>query len=462
MLRNDVLTLGKKELNNLEIPHTHMSGSRIDEKKSIPAVSSKPSARSGMMSKIKHQHTAAEGVEVAHIARYPMCQEEKFSRYTFVTSLKQLQIAIHKAQPGELIELDKGIYHLDEGIASAPTTDETQSELVPFNNEFNINLSFIWNKSFLKQNREIEEKIDDSVDIPSRILGLDKPSMDASQAIDSSPDQTTPSSGSILLGLVHRLLKYPTMTQSTMEPSDDVPIHGQDVEDSKKTLDSLDSQAGQDSEARPDSATRLNNHSIPTLRIPSIEGVPFNQTISTSEPTFSPSAEESSEVDCSPLELGNKQSSPPQEDLTTIYESIDLKQSHILPEITSSPPVPEKSSDDEQNSDEGGEYSNYVVPDPDQMDPNPPNEINGAIQGPWNPPTVLIQDVHGTVDLPITICGPRSAVLDGFDGQHFASAALRLIRSSYVRVKGFTLQNALKGKSKLVVFTCCLSSLART
>lgn len=70
----------------------------------------------------------------------------------------------------------------------------------------------------------------------------------------------------------------------------------------------------------------------------------------------------------------------------------------------------------------------------------------GPRPGPWVAPSGFIDNLHGTEEDPITLCGPKTAVFDGSNGDGgLAAAALRVVRSSHVVVKGFTLQNALKG-----------------
>lgn len=70
----------------------------------------------------------------------------------------------------------------------------------------------------------------------------------------------------------------------------------------------------------------------------------------------------------------------------------------------------------------------------------------GSRPGPWVSPSGFIDNLHGTEEDPITLCGPKTAVFDGSNGDRgLAAAALRVVRSSHVVVKGFTMQNALKG-----------------
>jgi len=77
--------------------------------------------------------------------------------------------------------------------------------------------------------------------------------------------------------------------------------------------------------------------------------------------------------------------------------------------------------------------------------PNDPSKPSRPTQG-WVTPTGTIDNVHGTIEEPITLCGPKTAVFDGSNGNGgLAAAALRVVKSSNVRVVGFTLQNALKG-----------------
>lgn len=64
---------------------------------------------------------------------------------------------------------------------------------------------------------------------------------------------------------------------------------------------------------------------------------------------------------------------------------------------------------------------------------------------PWVAPNGFIYGVHGTEKNPIILCGPSSAVFDGSDGDRLISAAIRIVKSSHLVIKGFTLQNALKG-----------------
>ena len=47
----------------------------------------------------------------------------------------------------------------------------------------------------------------------------------------------------------------------------------------------------------------------------------------------------------------------------------------------------------------------------------------------------MIDGLHGTKEHPITLCGPTSAVFDGSDGKKLASASIRVVRSSHIRIK---------------------------
>ena len=86
------------------------------------------------------------------------------------------------------------------------------------------------------------------------------------------------------------------------------------------------------------------------------------------------------------------------------------------------------------------------IQDPTVPKPSPSPRPDGPSKGPWVAPSGFIDNLHGTAEEPITLCGPKTAVFDGSNGDSgLSSAAMRVIRSSYVRVKGFTLQNALKG-----------------
>lgn len=115
------------------------------------------------------------------------------------------------------------------------------------------------------------------------------------------------------------------------------------------------------------------------------------------------------------------------------------------------PPAPVKSEvpDVEYENDryEFDDLEDYtVIEDDSSTSPRPDGKPPGARPGPWIAPSGFIDNVHGTKEDPITLCGPKTAVFDGSNGDRgLAAAALRVIRSSHVVVKGFTLQNALKG-----------------
>ena len=123
------------------------------------------------------------------------------------------------------------------------------------------------------------------------------------------------------------------------------------------------------------------------------------------------------------------------------------------------PARPPKNDEKPASASFGGKpHSDINLPEIDTEDrddyevapaPGPPKPINkptGPRPGPWVAPSGFIDNLHGTEEAPITLCGPKTAVFDGSNGNGgLAAAALRVIRSSNVVVKGFTLQNALKG-----------------
>lgn len=73
-------------------------------------------------------------------------------------------------------------------------------------------------------------------------------------------------------------------------------------------------------------------------------------------------------------------------------------------------------------------------------------DVEGAAAAPGPASEATIFNKHGTPIAPITICGPAEAVLDGTAPTGgFADYALRLAQSSFVRVAGLSLRNALRG-----------------
>jgi hypothetical protein len=98
---------------------------------------------------------------------------------------------------------------------------------------------------------------------------------------------------------------------------------------------------------------------------------------------------------------------------------------------------------------------NYNLGD-GQIDPDLPNtggqeeddddEDNG-------PPTMAtsgtIDGRIGTKEQPIIFCGTQGGTtIDGADSVEYAYVGIRVLKSQYVRLAGFTIQNAMKGKDK--------------
>ncbi|KAG7671327.1 hypothetical protein Ndes2526B_g02180 [Nannochloris sp. 'desiccata'] len=66
------------------------------------------------------------------------------------------------------------------------------------------------------------------------------------------------------------------------------------------------------------------------------------------------------------------------------------------------------------------------------------------------------ENKKGTKKRPITLCGPRSAILDGKDDKN--NYVLRIYKSSYINIAGITVQNGLKGIIMQTVDHCKIDS----
>ena len=107
------------------------------------------------------------------------------------------------------------------------------------------------------------------------------------------------------------------------------------------------------------------------------------------------------------------------------------------PSPSPSPPPPTPSPPPPSPKQDAITVPNEVIPKP-TVTPQPRPQAVAPIA------TVL--NLHGTPEAYITICGPKTAVFDGTQGQNmWFGHAFRVVDSSYIRVSGFTFQNALKG-----------------
>jgi hypothetical protein len=70
-----------------------------------------------------------------------------------------------------------------------------------------------------------------------------------------------------------------------------------------------------------------------------------------------------------------------------------------------------------------------------------PGKYSSVIKG-GNYRHLWFQNKKGTKERPITLCGPRSAVLDGSSARNYV---MRIYKSSYINIAGITVQNGLKG-----------------
>ena len=85
---------------------------------------------------------------------------------------------------------------------------------------------------------------------------------------------------------------------------------------------------------------------------------------------------------------------------------------------------------------------------------NEPDPSEGYGQDDTGPPVVAtsgtINGLVGTPQKPIIFCGSQDGtIIDGADSIKYAFNAIRILKSQYVHVSGFTTQNVMKGKNQI-------------
>lgn len=322
-----------------------------------------------------------------HPAQYEMCQGIPFKRYKFVKSMKEMNRALDSAKPGDLIEVKSGVYYQGSGPGS--------SSLIP-------------------PSLPVEER---GSAISPRIDPRNKKKPPIKSLLGAQTDAKDLGSLGQLGDLDDREVPQPP---SDAPPGIDM---GEVVDPSlaelydvySQTLDDIlqDLYDEQLAEAAP---------------LPAPAAAPSKPETSNKKP--------GSQAEGKPpkgeADAGKKPGSRPGAD-TISFPEMEIDEDRF------------ESYYDEDEAEEvpGDDYRPpSKAPKPDNAKPDAPKPARGS----WVAPSGTIDNVHGTFEDPITLCGPKTAVFDGSNGDGgLAAAALRVVRSSNVKVVGFTLQNALKG-----------------
>ena len=327
-----------------------------------------------------------------HPARYEICQGIPFKRYKFVKSMEEMNRALDSAKPGDLIEVKSGVYYQGSGPGA--------SSLIPPSLSVEERGSAISPRIDPRNKKKPPIKSLLGAQMGAADLG-DLGDMDAEDGIDGpKPPLEGPreTDGEELVDMSFAEL-YDVYSQML----DD---HLQDLYDEELAEAApLPAPAAASDKPRPEK-----------LR-------PDKPRPSNKKPgSKSPEKPSKGQADA-----GETPDTRPGVDIIS------------LPEIETDEDRFESYYDEDEAEEVPGDVARPPSAAPK---PNAPKPVRGS----WVAPSGTIDNVHGTGEDPITLCGPKSAVFDGSNGDRgLAAAALRVVRSSNVKVVGFTLQNALKG-----------------
>ncbi len=320
-----------------------------------------------------------------HPARYEMCQGIPHKRYKFVRTFGEVKKALEKAKPGDLIEVKSGLYFQGAGAG--------KSSLIPPDLHVDARGNAEANR------RDPREK---------RILGQEVRAQDS----DDNEDDSFATlyeiySEQYLLPLVEEnSFSTPIPAPAPKTPAKDTEdgIQEDTKEEDAKEEDAKE-EDGKEDDAKEDDAKEDIKDDKKKSPAPKPSTSPGN---SKGAPAPAPAPDSRDDIKIIEAEYEYER-----------YEFDDIEEYTMIDE---------------------GKEEDAKAPAPAKEKPS------GSRPGPWLAPTGFIDNVHGTEENPITLCGPKTAVFDGSNGDRgLAAAALRVVKSSHIVIKGFTMQNALKG-----------------
>ena len=328
-----------------------------------------------------------------HPARYEMCQGIPFKRYKFVSSMQEIREALNSAKPGDLIEVKSGVYYQGSGPGSASLippelpVDERGSAVSPRIDPRN------------KKKPPVMSLLGAQTVAPGDLLDGPQPPLEAPREIEE--DDLVDLSFAELYELYSQILddNVQDLIADMLEEAAPLPAPSSAPNKPGKGDKKPDTQ---EEPAKGDKK-------------------PGTQT-----------QEEPAKGDTKPEQEAPKPDSKPGKKkpgfVTISFPEIEIDEDRF-----------ESYYDEDEAEEVPGD-----VPKPPKPDPKP--DAPKPVRGSWVAPSGTIDNIHGTIENPITLCGPKTAVFDGSNGNSgLAAAAFRVVRSSNVQVVGFTLQNALKG-----------------
>jgi len=332
-----------------------------------------------------------------HPAQYEMCQGIPFKRYKFVKSMEEMNRALDSAKPGDLIEVKSGVYYQGSGPGSSSLippslpVDERGSAISPRIDPRNKKKPPI--KSLLGSPTDADDLGD--LGQLGDVEGKDAPQPPSKAPPTSEGDEVVDLSFAELYDVYSQALDDMLQDLYDEQLEEAAPLPAPSAAPSKPG--ESNKKPGSQAQGKP----------------------PKGQADAGKQPGSKPDA-------------GKQPGSRPDVD-TISFPEIEIDEDRF-----------ESYYDEDEAEEVPGDVARppSKAPKPDDAKPDAPKPVRGS----WVAPSGTIDNVHGTAEDPIILCGPKTAVFDGSNGNGgLAAAALRVVRSSNVKVVGFTLQNALKG-----------------